>query len=184
MNGATCLFNHLGDSGFMVPLHGILLRMKARSAQKYLDQSDSFSQKLEGLFTDVEETPPQLNRILCVLDSDIPRCIDAGLFAMEFADQFKTDLCLLHKGILGPLILEQAAEIQTEVVLDQEVDSIKFDEIEQLIEEYSIDLIITSGNISLANRLLSELSIPILFTKHHVYSQSGLQDLKSTQQEE
>lgn len=168
----------------MAPLHDILLRMKSRSAQKYLDRSDSFAQKLVGLFTEVEEKPPQLNRILCVLDSDIPRCIDAGLFALDFADQFKTDLYLLHKGILGPLILEQAVELQVEVVLDQEVDSIKFDEIEQLVEEHSIDLIITSGNIPLAKRLLSELSIPILFTKHHVYSQSGLQDSSSIQQDE
>lgn len=167
----------------MAPLHDILLKMKARSAQKYLDRSDSFAQKLEGLFTEVEETPPQLNRILCVLDSDIPRCIDAGLFALDFTDQFKTDLYLLHKGILGPLILEHAAELQ-EVVLDQEVDSIKFDEIEQFVKEHSIDLIITSGNIPFAQRLLSELSIPILFTKHHVYSQSRLQDSSSIQQDE
>ncbi|MFQ6125716.1 MAG: hypothetical protein ACE5R6_14100 [Candidatus Heimdallarchaeota archaeon] len=163
----------------MALLHDILLRLKTRSAQKYLDQSDSFAQKLEGLFTEVEETPPQLNRILCVLDSDIPRCIDAGLFALNFTDQFKTDLYLLHKGILGPLILEQAVEFQETVVLDQEVDSIEFDEIVQFVEEYSIDLIITSGNIPFATRLLSELSIPILFTKHHMYSQSRVHDSSS-----
>ncbi len=168
----------------MAPLHDILLRMKARSAQKYLNRSDSFAQKLEGLFTEVEETPPQLNRILCVLDSDIPRCIDAGLFALDFTDQFKADLYLLHKGILGPLILEHAVEFQEEVVFDQEVDSIEFDNVEQFVKEHSIDLIITSGNIPFAQRLLSELSIPILFTKHHVYSQSGLHDSSSIQQDE
>lgn len=154
----------------MVQIHEILYKLKARRAQKYLDAADELSQKLEGLFQEEDETPPRLERILLILDFATPQCIRAGIFALHFANQFKTPLYVLHKGILGPLILEQAEDLQVDIALAHQVDALDLGEIEYIVRENGIDLVVTDGTIPLANGLLTDLSVPILFAKHPHYS--------------
>jgi len=156
----------------MKPLHQILANLKKRSMQRYLDAADEMKQKLEDFFQVVEETPPKLegSRILLLM-AGTPRCLYAAMYALRLAQLFRADLYVLHKGILAPLVLEQATELHVNILLASKVDTFQLDEIEQIVEENSIDFVVASGRIDIANRLLTRLSIPILFTKHPVYSQ-------------
>jgi len=157
------------DGGYMVQIHEILYNLKARRAQKYLDKADELASRLEGLFHEVDETPPRLERILLILDFATPQCIRAGIYALHFANQFKTPLYVIHKGILGPLIAEQAEDLDVKIALDRKTDILHLGEIEFIIQENGIDLLITDSSIPIANKLLSDISIPILFAKHTLH---------------
>jgi len=150
----------------------ILVDLRKKSMQRYLDEATEMKQRLEEFFHVVEETPPKLegSRILLLM-AGTPRCLFAAMYALRLAQLLKSDLYVLHKGILAPLVLEQATDLQVNILLASKVDTLQLDEIEQIVEDNAIDFIVASGRIDFANRLLNRLSIPILFTKHPVYSQ-------------
>lgn len=154
------------EGGYLVQIHEILYNLKARRAQMYVDKADELASRLEGLFHEVDEAPPRLERILLILDFATPQCIRAGIYGLHFADQFKTPLYVIHKGILGPLIAEQADDFDVEIALDRKTDVLHLGEIEYIIQENGIDLLITDSSIPIAHKLLSDISIPILFAKH------------------
>ena len=76
----------------------------------------------------------------------------------------------MRKGIIAPLVLDQAADLQVPISVERQVETLRLDEIQQFVEEHAIDLIVASGGMPLAPRLLIHLSIPIFFTKHPIYS--------------
>jgi len=73
---------------------------------------------------------------------------------------------VLHKEILAPLVLEEVAELQVNIPFARTIDIVQLDEIEQIVKEKVIDLIMISGSNPNAQRLLTCLSAPILFTRH------------------
>ncbi len=145
--------------------------------QRYFDEATEMKQSLGEFFHVIEETPPKLegSRILLLM-AGTPRCLYAAMYALRLAQMLKSDLFVLHKEILAPLVLEQATELQVNILLASKVDTILLNEIEQIVEENSIDFIVASSRIAIANRLLTSLSIPLLFTKHPIYSQRRQQD--------
>jgi len=153
----------------MKQFHQILVGLRKRSTQRYLDEADEMTMQMEEFFHVVDETPPKLNQLLMIMSTK-SRCLYAGIFALRFAHQFKADLYEIHKGVLAPLILEQAAELQVNIALNHQVDIFQPDEIEKFVEDNDIDLVIISGGLSLAKRLLTSLSVPILVTRHPIYS--------------
>jgi len=155
----------------MKTLHQILVDFSKRDVKRYLDQADEYYNQLMEFFEIVEEKPPKLEgaRILLLMRGT-PRCLYASLFAFRLAQQFHAELYVIHKGVLAPLVIDQAAELQIPISIKREVETLRLDEIKQFVEEHSIDLIVASGGMPLAPRLLSQLSIPIFFTKHPIYS--------------
>lgn len=155
----------------MKKLHQILMDLSKRDVQRYLDQADELQQRLMEFFEVVEETPPKLEDAkILLLMRGTPRCLYAAMFALRLAQQFHADLYVVHTGVLAPLVLDQAAELQVPISVDREVETLRLNEIEQFVEEHKIDLIVASGGMPLAPKLLTLLSIPIFFTKHPLYS--------------
>ncbi|MFQ6125715.1 MAG: hypothetical protein ACE5R6_14095 [Candidatus Heimdallarchaeota archaeon] len=153
----------------MKEFHRILVGLRKRNMQRYLDQADEMTQQLEEFFHVVDETPPKLNQLLLIM-SPKSRCLYAGIFALRLAHQFKADLFIMHKGIHAPLIIEQASDLQVNIALDQQVDIFQPDMIEKFVEDHNIDLVIISGALPFAKKLIASLSVPILVTKHPIYS--------------
>lgn len=153
----------------MKQFHQILVGLRKRSTQRYLDEAEEMTQQMEEFFHVVDETPPKLNQLLLIMSAK-SRSLYAGIFALRFAHQFKADLFVIHKGILAPLILEQATELKVNIALDHQVDIFRPDEIEKFVEDHDIDLVIISGGLPLAKKLLTSLSVPILATRHPIYS--------------
>lgn len=151
----------------------IILDLKKRSVQQYLTQASEMKRILEEDFLAVADNPPKLegSRILLLMVGT-PRCLYAALFALYLAHQFKADIYVLHKEILAPLVLEEAAELQVNIPFARKIDIDQLDKIEQIVKENAIDLIVVSGRIPNAQRLLTCLSTPILFTKHSLIRKS------------
>jgi len=145
----------------------IIFDLKKRSVQRYLNQASEMKRKLEEGFLAVADIPPKLegSRILLLMVGT-PQCLYAALFALHLAHQFKADMYVLHKEILAPLVLEEAAELQVNIPFARTIDIVQLDEIEQIVEENAIALIVVSGSIPNAQRLLTCISAPILFTRH------------------
>ena len=153
----------------MKQFHQILVGLRKRSTQRYMDEADEMTQQMEDFFHVVDETPPKLNQLLLIMSAK-SRCLYAGIFALRFAHQFKADLFVMHKGMHTPLILEQATELKVNIALDHQVDIFRPDEIEKIVEDHDIDLVIISGGLPLAKKLMTNLSVPILVTRHPIYS--------------
>ena len=115
----------------------------------------------------VTDTPPKLegSRILLLMFGTT-RSLYASLYALRLAQKFKADMYILHKGVLAPLVLEEAVELQVSVSFTRKIDIIRVEDIEQIVKEKAIDLIVTPGGIPNAQQLLIHLSVPILFTRH------------------
>ncbi len=148
-------------------LHEIINDLKKHSVQRYLNEASELTQKLEEFFLAVTDTPPKLegSRILLLMFGT-PRSLYAALYALRLAQKFKADMYILHKGILAPIVLEEAVELQVNIPFTHTIDIIQLDEIEQIVKEKDIDLIVASGGIPNAQQLLIHLSVPILFTRH------------------
>ncbi len=153
----------------MKQFHHILVGLRKRSTQRYLDEADEMTQQMEEFFHVVDETPPKLNRLLLIMSAK-SSCLYAGIFALRFAHQFKANLFVMNKGILAPLILEQATELKVNIALDYQVDIFRPDEIEKFVKDHDIDLVIISSGLPLAKKLMTSLSVPILVTRHPIYS--------------
>lgn len=150
----------------MKKLLQILMERKKREVQRNLNEAEDMTQRWRGFLPRVPETPPQLegSRILLLMIST-PRCLYAALYALYLSIQLNSELYVLHKGILAPYIVEQAMELQVSIPVAHQIEHVRLEEIQHLVQQHAIDLIVTSSGIPNARELLNRLQIPILFTK-------------------
>lgn len=149
----------------MRKIYQILNELKIKSVQHYLDEAEEMTQRLVEFIREMPETPPNFegSRILLLM-LGTPRCLYAALHALYFAYHFKADLNVLHKGVLEPMVVEKARELQVTIALTRRIDHIQWEELKYIVKKQLINLIVTSAGIPYPKKLLSQLSVSILFT--------------------
>jgi len=150
----------------MRKIYQILTKMRKSGVQRYLDQAEEMTYKLEEILKAIPKSPPELerSRILLIMIAT-PRSLYSAMFAIRFAHQFKSDLYVLHKGVHAPLFIEQADALAINVPFNQMVDQLQFEQIEQIITKHDIQFVMASGTIPNIRNILKEISIPTLLIK-------------------
>jgi len=148
----------------MRKIYQILTKMRNSGVQRYLDEAEEMTFKLEEFLKVIPKSPPELerSRILLIMIAT-PRSLYSAMFAVRFAHHFMSDLYILHKGVHAPLFIEQADALAINVPFNQMVEQLQLEFIGQIITKYDIQFVIASGSIPNIRNILKGINVPILF---------------------